>query len=152
MTNKQKREGTRRRKPTKGIAERDSIDNNNSAIADAASTHPKEVFDSSKYNAMSDMTIGSNLETRNVEALADAEQPTNSMKSEHINNETITNRRTTTTTTTTTASESYSPTTAAKEEEVTPKITPMMVEERARTIREVNEEEEEEMHQHLSSS
>lgn len=155
MTNKQKREGTRRRKPTKGIAERDSIDNNNSAIADAASTHPKEVFDSSKYNAMSDMTIGSNLETRNVEALADTQQATNSMKSEYINNESITNRRTTTTTTT--ASESYSPTTtAAKEEqeeqEVTPKITPMMVEERARTIREVNEEEEEEMHQHLSSS
>lgn len=149
MTNKQKREGTRRRKPTKGIAERDSIDNNNSAIADAASTHPKEVFDSSKYNAMSDMTIGSNLETRNLEALADTQQATNSMKSEYINNESITNRRTTTTTT---ASESYSPTTIAKEEqEVTPKITPMMVEERARTIREVNEEGEE-MHQHLSSS
>jgi ferritin-like metal-binding protein YciE len=149
MAKKQKRGGIRRRKPAKGIAERDSIDNNNSAIANAAFTHPKEVFDSSKYNAMSDMTKGSNLETTNVEALADAQQPTNSMKSEHINNESITNRRRTTTT----ASESYSPTTAKEEEEVTPKITPMMVEERARTIRQVNEEEEEEeMHQHLSSS
>jgi hypothetical protein len=56
MAKKQKRGGTRRRKPAKGIAERDSVDNNNSAIADAALTHPEEVFDSSKYNAMSDMT------------------------------------------------------------------------------------------------
>jgi ferritin-like metal-binding protein YciE len=139
MAKKQKRAGARR-EPAKGTAERDSIDNNNSAIADAAIIHSKEVFDSSKYNAMSDMTKGSNLETRNVETLADAQQATNSIKPEHIKNESITNR-------TTTASESTSSTAAKK---VTPKITPVMVEERARTIREVNEEEE--MHQHLSSS
>ena len=32
--------------------------------------HPNEVFDSSKYNAMSEMSKGSNLETKNVEPLA----------------------------------------------------------------------------------
>lgn len=99
---------------------------------------PKEVFDSSKYNAMSDMTKGSNRETRNVETLAETQQGTNSMKSEPIDNESIMR--------TTTASASSS----SIEEQVTPKITPMMVEERARTIREVNEQEE--MQQHLSSS
>lgn len=98
---------------------------------------PKEVFDSSKYNAMSDMTKGSNRETRNVETLAETQQATNSMKSEPLDNESIMR--------TTTASASSS--SSSIEEQVTPKITPMMVEERARTIREVNEQEE--MHQHL---
>jgi ferritin-like metal-binding protein YciE len=151
MAKKQKRERARR-EPPKGTTERDSIDNNNnyySAIADAAAAaHTREVFDSSKYNAMSDMTKGSNMETINAETLADAQQATIGMKPERNNNKSITNK------TTTTASESSSSGIAAKEEEaaaVTPKITPMIVEERARTIREVNEEEEE-MQQHLSSS
>jgi ferritin-like metal-binding protein YciE len=152
MAKKQKRERARR-EPAKGTTERDSIDNNNcySAIADAAAAHTREVFDSSKYNAMSDMTKGSNMETINAETLADAQQATIGMKPERINNKSITNK------TTTTASESSSSTIAAKEEEaavtpkITPKITPMIVEERARTIREVNEEEEE-MQQRLSSS
>lgn len=86
---------------------------------------------------MSDMTKGSNRESRNVETLAYAQQATNSIKPEPIDNESITRA--------TTASVA-----AASIEEVTPKITPMMVEERARTIREVNEEEE--IHQHLLSS
>jgi hypothetical protein len=135
MTKKKEKRAGARSEPAKGAAGKDSVDNN-SAMDDAARIHPKEVFDSSKYNAMSDMTKGSNRETRNVETLADAQQATNSIKPEPIDNESITR--------TTTASASSSI------EEVTPKITPMMVEERARTIREVNEEEE--IHQHLSSS
>lgn len=139
MTKKEKRAGARSEKP-KGAAGKDSVDNN-SAMDDAtARIPPKEVFDSSKYNAMSDMTKGSNRETRNVETLAETQQGTNSMKSEPIDNESIMR--------TTTASASSS--SSSIEEQVTPKITPMMVEERARTIREVNEQEE--MHQHLSSS
>lgn len=36
-------------------------------MADAPRINAKEVFDSSKYNAMSDMTKASNRETKNVE-------------------------------------------------------------------------------------
>jgi uncharacterized protein DUF892 len=159
MAKKQKRGGARR-EPTKGTAERDIRHNSNSAKADAALTAPKEVFDSSKYNAMSDMNKGSNLATRNVEALADTQHETNTMKSERINNESITNRRTTTmseSTTSTTAARKKEEVVVVVEVEVTPKLTPMMVEERVRTIREVNEEEKEEdededRHRHLSSS
>lgn len=131
MTKKEKRAGARS-EPAKRSAGKDGVDNN-SAMADAARIHPKEVFDSSKYNAMSDMTKGSNLETKSVETLADAQGTKNSMKPEQIDNKSIT----------TTAA------TAASREEITQEITPMMVEERARTIREVNEEE---VHQSLSSS
>lgn len=137
MTKKKEKRAGARSEPAKGAAGKDSVVDNNSAMDDAARIHPKEVFDFSKYNAMSDMTKGSNRETRNVETLADVQQATNSIKPEPIDNESITR--------TTTASASSS-----SIEEVTPKITPMMVEERARTIREVNEEEE--IHQHLSSS
>jgi hypothetical protein len=134
MTKKEKRTGARS-EPAKGPAVKDSGDNS-TAIVDAARIHPKEVFDSSKYNAMSDMTKGSNRETKNVKTLADTQRITNSMKPEQIDNKSITK-------TATTAAAS------AEEEEITPKITPMMVEERARTIREVKEEE---THQHLSPS
>lgn len=131
MTKKEKRGGARS-EPAKRSAGKDSVDN--SAMADAARIHPKEVFDSSKYNAMGDMTKGSNLETKKVETLADAQEATSSMNPEQIDDESIT----------TTAA-----TAAASGEKVTSKITPMMVEERARTIREIKEEE---VHQHLSSS
>lgn len=137
MTKKKEKRAGARSEPAKGAAGKDSVDNNNAMDDAAARIHPKEVFDSSKYNAMSDMTKGSNREPRNVETLAYAQQATNSIKPEPIDNESITRA--------TTASVA-----AASIEEVTPKITPMMVEERARTIREVNEEEE--IHQHLSSS
>jgi hypothetical protein len=139
MTKKEKRTGARS-EPAKGPAVKDSGDNS-SVIADAARINPKEVFDSSKYDAMSDMTKGSNRETKNVETLADAQRITNSMKPEHIDNKSIT-------TTAATASSSVAEEEEGEEGEITPKITPMMVEERARTIREVKEEE---THQHLSS-
>ena len=50
---------------------------------------------------------------------------------------------------TTTAATASASSSGVEEEEITPKMTPMMVEERARTIREVKEEE---THQHLSPS
>ena len=131
MTKKEKRTGARS-EPAKGAAGKDSIDNN-SASDYAAHIHPKDVFDSSKYNAMNDMNKGSNLETKNVEALADTQRTKNSMKPQQIDNKSIT----------TTGAET------SALEEATPKITPMMVEERARTIRELNEEK---THQNLSSS
>src|SRR5918994_1877667 len=93
MTKKKEKRAGARSEPAKGAAGKDSVDNN-SAMDDAARIHPKEVFDSSKYNAMSEMTKGSNRETRNVETLADAQQATNSVKPEPIDNESIT--RTTT--------------------------------------------------------
>ena len=103
-------------------------------MADAAARiHPNEVFDSSKYNAMSEMSKGSNLETKNVEPLAGTQRTTNSMKPKQIDNKSITRTDATT----------------SAGEETTPKITPMIVKERARTIKEVNEEE---IHHLLSSS
>jgi ferritin-like metal-binding protein YciE len=132
MTKKEKRTGDHT-EPAKGSAGKDTIDNNNSAADYAAHAHPKEVFDSSKYNAMSDMSKGANLETKNVETLADTQRTRNNVKPEQIDNKSVTTTGTATSTV----------------EEAMPKITPMMVEERARTIREVNEEE---MHQKLSST
>ena len=131
MTKKEKRTGAHS-EPAKGSARKDTIDNN-SAADYAARIHPKEVFDSSKYNAMSDMSKGENLETKNVETLAHTQRTRNNVKPEQIDNKSIT---------TTDAATSAV-------EEAMPKITPMMVEERARTMREVNKEE---MHQKMSSS
>src|SRR5829696_2071363 len=132
MTKKEKRTGAHS-EPAKGSADKDTRDNN-SAADYAARIHPKEVFDSSKYNAMSDMSKGAKLETKNVEALADTRRTRNNVKAEKIDNKSIT----------TTGAASSSAV-----EEAMPKINPMMVEERARTIGEVNEEE---MHHKLSSS
>jgi ferritin-like metal-binding protein YciE len=132
MTKKEKRTGVRST-PAKGAAGKDSTDNNSTGDY-ASRIHPREVFDSSKYNAMSDMKKGANLETKNVEALADTQRTANSMKPKQIDNKSVT---------TTGAA------TSAVEKEAMPRITPMMVEERARTIRKVNEEE---MHQKLLSS
>lgn len=132
MTKKEKRTGAHS-EPAKGSAGKDTRDNN-SAADYAARIHPKEVFDSSKYNAMSDMSKGAKLETKNVEALADTRRTRNNVKAEKIDNKSIT----------TTGAASSSAV-----EEAMPKINPMMVEERARTIGEVNEEE---MHHKLSSS
>jgi ferritin-like metal-binding protein YciE len=132
MTKKEKRTGAHS-EPAKGSAGKDTRDNN-SAADYAARIHPKEVFDSSKYNAMSDMSKGANLETKNVETLADIRRTRNNVKAEKIDNKSIT----------TTGAASSSAV-----EEAMPKINPMMVEERARTIGEVNEEE---MHHKLSSS
>ena len=132
MTNKEKRAGSRSGQ-AKGATGRDNKDNkDNSAITDAQRISPKEVFDSSKYSAMSDMTNGSNLETKNVETLSDTGRATKDLRSGEVKNELIT-----------TPSEErgqkpdISDSTTATE---TSRITPMTFEERARTIREVNEE------------
>jgi ferritin-like metal-binding protein YciE len=111
-------------------------------MADAAHIHAKEVFDSSKYNSMSDMTKASNRETKNVETLLDTKRITNSVNPEQIDDDYNNNKSITTTAATASSS-------GVEEEIITPKMTPMMVEERARTIREVKEEE---THQHLSPS
>jgi ferritin-like metal-binding protein YciE len=134
MTRKEKRAGARS-EPAKGAAAagKDNIDNNSAMADPAARIHPNEVFDSSKYNAMSDMSKGSNLETKNVETLANTQRTTNSMKPKQIDNKSITKTAAAT----------------SVVEETTPKITPMIVEERDRKIKEVNEEE---IHHHLSSS
>jgi ferritin-like metal-binding protein YciE len=112
-------------------------------MADAAHIHAKEVFDSSKYNAMSDMTKASNRKTKNVETLLDKKRITNSVNPEQIDDDYNNNNKSITTTAATASSS------GVEEEIITPKMTPMMVEERARTIREVKEEE---THQHLSPS
>ncbi len=61
MTDKEKRAGSRS-EHAKGATGKDNKDN--SATADAERIGLKEVFDSSKYDAMSDMTKESNLETK----------------------------------------------------------------------------------------
>lgn len=116
-------------------------------MADAARINTKEVFDSSQYNAMRDLTKASNQETKNVETLPDTKRITNSVNTEQIDNNN--NKSITTTAATASASASASLSGVEEEEGITPKMTPMMVEERARTIREVKEEE---THQHLSPS
>ena len=124
-------------------------------MANAARINAKEVFDSSKYNAMSDMTKASNQETKNVETLPDTKRITNSVNPEQIDDDYNNNNNKSITTTAATASASASSSLSGVEEEeeeeegITPKMTPMMVEERARTRREVKEEE---THQHLSPS
>jgi ferritin-like metal-binding protein YciE len=142
MTKKEKKRTGARSEPAKGPAVKDGGEDNSSAMADAAHIHAKEVFDSSKYNAMSDMTKASNRETKNVETLPDTKRITNSVNPEQIDDNNNNNKSITTTATTASSS-------GVEEEEITPKMTPMMVEERARTIREVKEEE---THQHLSPS
>lgn len=149
MTKKDKKRTGARSEPAKGPAVKDGGEDNSSAMADAPRIHAKEVFDSSKYNAMSDMTKASNWETKNVESLPDTKRITNSVNPEQIddnNNKSIT---TTAATASASASSSLSGVEEEEEEGITPKMTPMMVEERARTIREVKEEE---THQHLSPS
>jgi ferritin-like metal-binding protein YciE len=142
MTKKDKKRTGARSEPAKGPAVKDGGEDNSSAMADAARINAKEVFDSSKYNAMSDMTKASNQETKNVETLPDTKRITNSVNPEQIDDNNNNNKSITTTATTASSS-------GVEEEEITPKMTPMMVEERARTIREVKEEE---THQHLSPS
>ena len=141
MTKKDKKRTGARSEPAKGPAVKDGGEDNSSAMADAPRIHAKEVFDSSNYDAMSDMTKASNRDTKNVESLPDTKRITNSVNPEQIDDN---NNNKSITTTATTASSS-----GVEEEEITPKMTPMMVEERARTIREVKEEE---THQHLSPS
>ncbi len=132
MTDKEKRAGSRS-EHAKDATGKDNKDN--SAITDAERIGPKEVFDSSKYDAMSDMTKGSNLETKNVQTLSDTGQTAKGLRSEEIKNELITTPR---------EKGGQTPdisdnTTTATE---TSRITPMSFEERARTIREVNEEKD----------
>ncbi len=92
-----------------------------SATADAASIRPSEVFDSAKYNAMSDMAQGASLHAKNVESLIKAREA-KTLESRQVDNESITAGR------------------SNPDNMQTPKITPMMVEERARTIRAANKE------------
>jgi len=133
MRNKEKREGSYSDR-AKGATGKDDKDNNgNSVIMDADRTGPEEVFDSSKYDAMSDLTKESNLEAKSVEILSDRGPTTNDLRPEEIKNELITTpikgrgQISDISNNTTTATE-------------TSRITPMTFEERARTIREVNEE------------
>src|SRR5688500_15270839 len=118
-------------------------------MADAPRIHAKEVFDSSKYNAMSDMTKASNRETKNVETLPDTKRITNSVNPEQIDDDNNNNNKSITTAAVTASASASSSLSGVEEEGTTPKMTPMMVEERVRTIREVKEEE---THQHLSPS
>lgn len=94
MTKKDKKRTGARSEPAKGPAVKDGGEDNSSAMADAPRIHAKEVFDSSKYNAMSDMTKASNRETKNVETLPDTKRITNSVNPEQIddnnNNKSIT--------------------------------------------------------------
>ena len=115
-------------------------------MADAARINTKEVFDSSQYNAMRDLTKASNQETKNVESLPDTKRITNSVNPEQIDDN---NNKSITTTAATASASASSSLSGVEEEGITPKMTPMRVEERARTIREVKEEE---THQHLSPS
>ncbi len=132
MTNKEKRAGSRS-EHAEGATGKDNKDSkDNSAITDAERIGPKEVFDSSKYDSMSDMTKGSNLETKNVETLSNTGQETKGLRSEEIKNELITTPREERVQT-----PDISDNTTATD---TSRITPMTFEERARTIREVNEE------------
>lgn len=111
-------------------------------MTDATRIDPKEVFDSSKYNAMSDMTKGSNLQTKNVETLSDTRRAAKSLRPEQIENKSIK-------TTGEGGGRAVADTAVNTIAPETPKITPMLVEERSRTIRDVNEEE---IRQHSSSS
>jgi ferritin-like metal-binding protein YciE len=153
MTKKDKKRTGARSEPAKGPAVKDGGEDNSSAMADAPRIHAKEVFDSSKYNAMSDMTKASNRETKNVETLPDTKRITNSVNPEQIDDNNNNNNKSITTTAATALASASSSLSGVEEEEeeegITPKMTPMMVEERARTIREVKEEE---THQHLSPS
>ena len=146
MTKKDKKRTGARSEPAKGPAVKDGGEDNSSAMADAPRIHAKEVFDSSKYNAMSDMTKASNRDTKNVESLPDTKRITNSMNPEQIDDN---NNKSITTTAATASASASSSLSGAEEEGITSKMTPMRVEERARTIREVKEEE---THQHLSPS
>jgi ferritin-like metal-binding protein YciE len=149
MTKKDKKRTGARSEPAKGPAVKDGGEDNSSAMADAPRIHAKEVFDSSKYNAMSDMTKASNRETKNVETLPDIKRVTNGVNPEQIDDNNNNNKSITTAAATASASASSSLSGVEEEEGITPKMTPMTVEERARTIREVKEEE---THQHLSPS
>lgn len=124
MTKKDKKRTGARSEPAKGPAVKDGGEDNSSAMADAARINAKEVFDSSKYNAMSDMTKASNQETKNVETLPDTKRITNSVNPEQIDDNNNNNKSITTTATTASSS-------GVEEEEITPKMTPMMVEEDA---------------------
>ncbi|AFU58436.1 protein of unknown function DUF892 [Candidatus Nitrososphaera gargensis Ga9.2] len=91
-----------------------------SATADAASIRPSEVFDSAKYNAMSDMAQGASLHAKNVESLIKTREA-KTLESRQVDNESITAGR-------------------SNPDNMQTQITPMMVEERARTIRAANKE------------
>lgn len=73
---------------------------------------PDEVFDSSRYDAMKDMAEGADLQPSNVETLSDPNAAA-SLEQKQAGN---------------------------KEPADMPKTTPMMVEERARTLRDANED------------
>jgi hypothetical protein len=86
-------------------------------IQDEKKPHP-EVFDSSRYNSMSDMTRGSS-----ANQLPDPQAMIDVQKKEPIKPEDVGNRSMALASTSTAA-----------------KVNPMVAEERARTIREINEE------------
>ena len=105
MTKKDKKRPGARSEPAKGPAVKDGGEDNSSAMADAARINTKEVFDSSQYNAMRDLTKASNQETKNVETLLDTKRITNSVNTEQIDNN---NNKSITTTAATASSSSLS--------------------------------------------
>jgi ferritin-like metal-binding protein YciE len=135
MTKKEKR-GEAHSEPAKDGADKDSTSKDNT-VTEPSSISARELFDSSRYNAMSDMTKGSDLETISVETLSDTQRTTKSIRSEQIDNELLVSN--------TDAKASVE----LAGEEIS-KITPMMVKERARTLREVKEGEAQQ--QYASSS
>ncbi len=103
----------------------------------ATQTQPRDVFDSSKYDAMHDKNKGSRTEAKEVRASSLGERTTNSLKPEQTNNEEI--ARTTTSGPTTAIATTSSST--PDQWVAIQKITPMMVEEKTRTIREARDDE-----------
>ncbi len=129
MTAGKEKKGRRDEREIKATGDEGSRRNSNeenSAITDARKINPDEVFDSSKYAAMSDMNEGADLKSENVDTLADP-QAAERMEQEHGDSSRQASVET---------NRVYSKDTA----ETSPKITPMMVEERARTLRTLNEE------------
>lgn len=124
MTAREKKARRDEREVNTGTRSKKSNTEENSATTDARDSNPDEVFDSSKYGAMSDMTEGASLNSKNVNTLADS-QGTESLRQGQPSNK----------------STSAGPSGGDSGDTANaPKITPMMVEERARTVRAAKEE------------
>jgi ferritin-like metal-binding protein YciE len=94
MTKKERKAGHRRGQG-RSNATKDPVDNkftkedDDSATA-SAQIQPKEIFDSSKYDAPRDMNKGSDSGAKDVKGFALGERTTNSLEPERINNEELT--------------------------------------------------------------
>lgn len=113
-------------------------------LTDARSISPKEVFDSSKYNSMSDMTQGASLKTEEeVEDLLKDTKNVQRLQPEHVGNESITKESSVGNAVPYNSSDKDNVgnnTANSTSATASQKITPMIMEERAKTIREANED------------